>query len=378
MGSQKSSGRPTCCTIDGEALRGNFRQIRKKIGATSKILSVVKANAYGHGAAVVAQILAQEGSDAFGVATVEEGVELRRAGIRAPVLVLAGTYHEQLEAVLSHRLTPVICSLEMLREVESAARQSGQTLNFHLKVDTGMGRIGLLANEVDSWLAALGELKALRLEGVLSHFSQAESVEGEYTRNQLALFCDLIERLRSAGYQPRFVHMANSAAVITLPAAYFSMVRPGLMLYGAYPSPHMAAQIELKPVLSWKTKILQLKNVPRGTRISYGGTFVTSKESIIATLPLGYADGYHRLLSNRAVVLIQGQRAPVVGVVCMDLTMVDVTAIRNLKQGDEVVLVGKQGGEAISVGEMASWANTIPYEILTSISARVPRYYENL
>ncbi|MGH7845711.1 MAG: alanine racemase [Candidatus Binatia bacterium] len=377
MGS-RHNGRPTCCYVDAAALRANFRQIRKQTGAGSRILSVVKANAYGHGAAVVAQILEKQGSDAFGVATVEEGMELRRAGIQAPVLVLAGIYDGQLEEVARNRLTPVICSLEMLREIEAAAVKNGHTLDFHLKVDTGMGRIGLLASEVGSWLPALSELKALRLEGVLSHFSQAESVQGEYTQNQLESFRGLLERLRGAGYRPPLVHMANSAAVITLPAAYFSLVRPGLMLYGAYPSAHMAANIELKPVLSWKTKILQLKKVPESSRISYGGTFVTKRESVIATLPVGYADGYHRALSNRAVVLIQGHRAPVVGVVCMDLTMVDVTDIRNVKQGDEVVLVGKQDSEAISVDEMASWANTIPYEILTSIGARVPRYYENL
>jgi alanine racemase len=372
------NGRPTCCYIDAEALRENFRQIRKKTGADSKILSVIKANAYGHGAAVVAAILEKQGSDGFGVATVEEGMELRRAGIQAPVLVLAGIYEEQLEEVIRNRLTPVICSLEMLREIETAALKIGHALNFHLKVDTGMGRIGLVASEVESWLPALGELKALRLEGLLSHFSQAESVQGEYTQNQLQSFRGLLGRLRGSGYHPPLVHMANSAAVITLPAAYFSMVRPGLMLYGAYPSAHMAANIQLKPVLSWQTKILQLKKVPQGSRISYGGTFVTKRKSMIATLPVGYADGYHRLLSNRSAVLIRDQRAPVVGIVCMDLTMVDVTDIRNVKQGDEVVLIGKQGGESISVDEMASWANTIPYEILTSIGARVPRYYQNL
>ena len=377
MGSSQS-GRPTFCHIDLGALRWNFRQARKKIAAGVKILSVVKADAYGHGATRIARALEDEGSDAFGVATVEEGVELRQAGIGVPVLVLAGTYAGQIEELAKNALIPVICDLEMLRWVEAAAVERGYALKFHLKVDTGMGRIGLLASEIDSWLPWLRESPALKLEGVLSHFSQAESVSGEYTQNQLKLFLSVLERLKSKGHEPSVVHMANSAAVITLPRAHFSLVRPGLMLYGVYPAPHMTDDIELRPVLSWKTRILQLKKVPRGSRISYRGTFVTERESLIATLPVGYADGYNRLLSNRGEVLVHQQRAPVVGAVCMDLTMVDVTAIREVNQGDEVVLVGKQGGQAISVGEMAAWANTIPYEILTSISARVPRYYEDL
>jgi alanine racemase len=377
MGSSRS-GRPTFCHIDLGALRWNFRQARKKIGTGVKILSVVKADAYGHGASRIARTLEDEGSDAFGVATVEEGAKLRQVGIDAPVLVLAGIYAGQIEEVAKNALIPVICDLEMLRRVEAAAVERGHALRFHLKVDTGMGRIGLLASEIDSWLPWLREPRALKLEGVLSHFSQAESVSGEYTQNQLKLFLSVLERLKSKGHEPSVVHMANSAAVITLPRAHFSLVRPGLMLYGVYPAPHMTDDIELKPVLSWKTRILQLKKVPRGSRISYRGTFVTERESLIATLPVGYADGYNRFLSNRGEVLVHQQRAPVVGAVCMDLTMVDVTAIREVSQGDEVVLVGKQGGQAISVGDMAAWANTIPYEILTSISARVPRYYEDL
>ena len=372
------SGRPTFCYIDLGALRWNFRQARKKIAAGVKILSVVKADAYGHGANRIARILEDEGSDAFGVATVEEGVQLRQAGIGAPIVVLAGIYAEQLEEVVKHGLIPVICDLEMLRRVEAAAVEGGHTLKYHLKVDTGMGRIGLLASEITSWSLSLRAPRALKLEGVLSHFAQAESVSGEYTQRQLKSFLSVLERLKGDGHDPVVAHMANSAAVITLPQAHFSLVRPGLMLYGVYPAPHMTDDIELKPVLSWKTRILQLKKVPPGSRISYRGTFVTEKESLIATLPVGYADGYNRLFSNRSEVLVHGERAPVVGTVCMDLTMVDVTAIREVRQGDEVVLVGKQGGQAIAVGEMAAWANTIPYEILTSIGARVPRYYEDL
>ena len=371
------SGRPTICSIDHEALRWNLSQIRNRVGPQVKILSMVKAGAYGHGAVAVSRTLAGGGSDAFGVATLEEAVELRQAGIRAPILILAGAYENQLDEFFAHALTPVAHDLTGLKQLEKAVKSRRRTLPVHLKVDTGMGRLGLAAAESDVWIPELKKLEALKIEGVFSHFSQAESVEGDYTRQQLTIFTRVVERLRAERIMPPLVHFANSAATITLPAAYFDMVRPGIMLYGVYPSPAMASQITLKPVLDWKTKILQLKKVPAGTNISYGQTFITQRESLIATLPLGYADGYQRLLSNRGAVLVGAQRAPVVGRVCMDLTMIDVTDIRNVKQGDEVVLLGRQGNAEISADEIAAWANTISYEILTSISARVPRVHHN-
>jgi alanine racemase len=339
---------------------------------------MVKANAYGHGAPAVAKALAAEGSDAFGVATLEEGIELRETGIRAPILVSAGVYLEQLDQFLQNNLTPVVHELETLRGLEAAAQDRGNTVGIHLKVDTGMGRIGLLAAEIDSWLPELSKLQALKLEGIFSHFSDGESVNEEYTETQLKSFLFIVERLRRAGFDSPLLHMAKSAALITLPAAHFTMVRPGLILYGIYPSPHMANQITLRPVLSWTTRILQLKRVPTSSSIGYGRTFVTQRESLIATLPVGYADGYQRAFSNRAAVLVRGARAPVVGRVSMDLTTADVTDIRGVQQGDEVVLLGRQGNAEISADEMAAWANTISYEILTSISTRVPRIYHNL
>ena len=368
-------GRPTFCAVNLACLRWNFQQVRRKVGPKVKIVSMVKAGAYGHGAGQVAKALADAGSDAFGVATLEEGVELRNSGVRSPILILAGFYPVQIGSLLRHRLTPAICELDGLRRLEALARRRETSLGFHLKVDSGMGRIGFLASEIDSWLAELNRLKALKLEGVFSHFSHAENVGGSYTQRQVKAFRAVIDRLHAAGYDPPLVHLANSAAVITLPGAHFSMVRPGLMLYGIYPSAEMARQVTLKPALSWKTRIFQLKRVPKGTSISYGRTFVTRRESLIATLPVGYADGYHRLLSNRGAALVRGRRAPVVGRVCMDLTMIDVTDIRGVKQGDEVVLLGKQGRESISADEMALWAKTISYEVLTSISARVPRIH---
>lgn len=368
-------GRPTFCFIDLDALRWNFRQIRSKVGTQVKVLAMVKANAYGHGAAAIAKALAAEGSDAFGVATLEEAVELREAGISSPILVLAGAYPEQVEQFLDNRLTPVVHASLSLQEFDAAVCRREKTLDVHLKVDTGMGRLGFLAAEIDSWLPQLKNLKALRLEGLFSHFSHAESVEGDYTRKQLDRFSEIVQRLRAEGITPGLIHLANSAATITLSAAYFDMVRPGLILYGIYPSPNMASQISLRPVLSWTTRVLQIKKVCPGTSISYGQTFITQRESRIAILPIGYADGYPRVLSNRGEVLIRGRRAPIAGRVCMDLTMVDVTDIGETHQGDEVVLLGRQGDAEISADEMAAWSNTISYEILTSIGARVPRIY---
>jgi len=366
-------GRPTFCTIDLDNLRWNLRQVRAKVGARVKILSMVKANGYGHGAPAVARALVEAGSDAFGVATLEEGMELRQAGIRSPILVVAGIFLEQLDLCFENHLTPVAHDLESLRRLEETVQARGATLNVHLKIDTGMGRLGLPAADIYSWLPKVKNLKALQIEGVFSHFSTAESVDGDYTRKQLVTFLHVVERLRAEGIAPPLVHLANSAATVTMPAAYFDMVRPGLMLYGIYPSAAMAGQVELKPVLSWKSRILQLKKVPAGASISYGQTFVAKRESLIAALPVGYADGYSRLLSNRGAALVRGQRAPVAGRVCMDLTMLDVTDIAKVEQGDEVVLLGRQGDAEISADEMAAWAETIAYEILTSIGARVSR-----
>lgn len=373
----KVQGRPTLCLIDHGALRLNFHAVRAKVGPSVKILSMVKANGYGHGAAAVAKTLAAAGGDAFGVATLEEGLELRRSGIRLPIVVLAGAYLDQLDELLAYELTPVAYDLSSLQQLDSAAAARGAELGVHLKIDTGMGRLGFLAAEAHAWIPWIKNLRSLRIEGIFSHFSQAESVDGTYTQRQLRAFNEVLDRLRAAAIPMPLVHLANSAATITLPQAHFDMVRPGIMLYGVYPSAAMAQHIDLKPVLTWKTAVLQLKKVPAGTAISYGQTFVTLRESLIATLPLGYADGYPRALSNRGQALVRGQRAPIVGRVCMDLTMLDVTDIRNVRQGDEVILLGRQGGAEISADEVAGWADTISYEILTSIGARVPRIHEN-
>lgn len=371
-------GRPTLCVIDHRALRWNFKQIRGLVGARVKILSMVKANGYGHGAVAVAKTLADAGSDAFGVATVEEGIELRRARIKQPILVLAGVYLEQLEQFLNHRLTPVVHEVATLRALEKRLRQLKAVMPVEIEVDTGMGRIGFPADTTDAWLPVLAKLELVKLQGVFSHFSDAESAHQRYTRQQINSFRQVLARLAEAKLFHRFSHMAKSAAIITEPTAHFSMVRPGLILYGIYPATPLKKLIELKPVLSWQTRIIQLKRVPAGTSVGYGRTFVARRNSLIATLPVGYGDGYRRLFSNHAQVLVRGKRAPVAGRVSMDLTTIDVTDIRNVQQGDAVVLLGRQAGAEIGADEIAGWANTISYEIFTSIGARVPRIHSKI
>jgi alanine racemase len=371
-------GRPTHCLIDLAALCWNLQQVRKTVGSGVKIFSIVKAQAYGHGARVAAKTLAKAGSDGFGVATLEEGIELRQSGIGAPILVMTAVYPEQLEEFLRHRLTPAVSDLHTLHELEKLLRKRRRSLNFHLKVDTGMSRLGLLHSDIDAWLPDVGKLKALKLEGLFSQLSHAEEANGDYTQAQVKNFTRVHARLRDTGLSPPLVHLANSAGIIGVPSAHGTMVRPGLMLYGLYPAPEMARRVELRPVLSWKTRVLQLKELPADSSVGYGRTFVTKRKSSIATLPVGYADGFHRLLSNRGAALVRGKRAPVVGRISMDLTMIDVTDIRGVSRGDEVVLLGRQGEETISADDMAGWAETISYEILTSISARVPRIQQSL
>lgn len=365
----------TSCRVDLSALCANLDAIRGLLAPTVEVMAVVKDDAYGHGSVETARALAAHGVRRFGVANVAEGARLRRSGLAADVVVLGSIYPDDAAALFEHSLTPVISNLPVLRSLEAFGAERGRRIACHLKVDTGMGRLGLLADHVEEWLPELRGLGAVELRGVMSHFAEAEEPDSPSCRGQLAAFRRTLARLRADGHAPAVVHMANSPAVVGLPEAHFDMVRPGGMLYGIFSHPPLARRIRLTPVLTWKTSVLQLKKVPKDFRVSYGGAFVTRRESLIATLPVGYASGYKRSLSNKAAVLVRGRRAPVMGRVTMDLTMVDVTDIGGVQPGDEVVLLGEQGGEAISAEEMAGWADTISYEILTSISPGIPRTY---
>ncbi len=370
--------RPTIAEIDLDALRFNLNQLRGLTGGKAEVLAVVKANAYGHGAPEIARELESAGARVFGVATTEEGIELRLSGITAPILVLGGTYPQEIGRLLANRLTPVIYDLEIARAFQDRATKEGKRLSVHVKIDTGMNRLGISWRQWASALKVLEGLKNLKVEGLLSHFSVAEcegSDDQAFTDEQMARFVKCLELARQRGIKARLVHLANSAAATLRETARFNLVRSGLMLYGCHPAPNLRRLISLKPVLRWKTAILSLKLVPAGDTVSYGRTFHCCQESWIAVLPVGYADGYNRRLSNRGEVIIRGKRAKVLGMVCMDLTMVDVSEVPGVQVGDEVVLLGKQGPEEITAAEMAGWIESIPYEVLCSIGKRVPRVY---
>ncbi|MBI3182913.1 MAG: alanine racemase [Myxococcales bacterium] len=368
--------RPTRAEIDLAALEHNFG-VAKKLAGPAGVLAVVKANAYGHGAVPVARELERLGAAMLGVALVEEGIELRAAGVKAPILVLGGTYEGGYELMVEHELSPAVFRIDHLSRLERAAARLGQSVSAHLKLDTGMGRIGLLPSELEAFLDAAKRVRRVSLDGLLSHFANADLADEALTREQAARFGAALAALRRRGIEPRWRHLANSAAVLELPEACegleLNLVRPGIMLYGLSPAGWLASRAELRPVLSWKTAVIHLKTVPAGTPVSYGGTWVAPRESRIATLPVGYADGYSRAFSGRAAVLVRGRRAPIVGRVCMDLCMADVTEIGEVEVGDEVVLLGQQGGLGVSAEELARLAGTIHYEVVCGIAGRVSR-----
>jgi alanine racemase len=370
------SGRPTVAEVDLKALEFNYRQIQKKVSKGAKILGVVKADAYGHGSLRVSLALEALGVEYLGVAIPEEGVELRKGGVRTPILVLGGLFSEEEgNRFLRYNLTPVVFERESLRWLSKEAKKHRKTVRVHLKVDTGMGRLGVSTEGWPAFLQEVTRYREINVEGILSHFSMADEDGGAYSMEQWRKFEQAVAVAQASGLRPRYLHMANSANLATFAFCSGSLVRPGIMLYGSYPSPTFEKRIKLRPLMTLKTRIHFLKRVPAGIRISYGGTFVTQRESLIATLPIGYADGYRRLLSNRGEVLIRGQKAPVVGTVCMDYVMVDVTHIARVSSGDEVVLLGKQGKEKISAEEVAEKLGTISYEVLCSVGKRVPRVY---
>jgi alanine racemase len=369
------SGRPTVGEVDLGALEFNYRQIKKRIPVGVKLLAVVKADAYGHGAIPVSLRLEKLGVEYLGVAIPEEGIELRRGGVKAPILVLGGIYGGDVAEIFRFHLTPVVFKKDSLRLLSLEAKKRRRKVKVHLKVDTGMGRLGVLFRLWPDFLKEVKRFPDLEVEGILSHFSMTDEEKG-YTENQWRAFQKAVALAKEMGIPHPYLHMASSATLTAFPTYSAKLVRPGIMLYGSYPSPTFQPLLPLKPVMTLKTHIHFLKPVPSGAKISYGGTFTTKRDSLIATLPIGYADGYSRHLSNRGEVLIHGKRAPVVGKVCMDFTMVDVTGIPRVSVGDEVILMGRQGREQITVEEIAEKINTISYEVFCSIGKRVPRVYK--
>jgi alanine racemase len=364
--------RPTICEIDLSALRHNFRELKKKAEGR-QILSLVKANAYGHGSVAVSRVLVSEGVSCLGVASVEEGMELRRAGVGVPILCLGGSLGAGASDLLEYGLTPVVFNEEGIRFLQQSHPGNDRPLEVHLKVDTGMGRLGILPEDLEGVLSLLHGSPALKLQGVMTHLARADESEEGPTEEQRKVFLGMEKKVRGAGFQVPIFHLANSAALIDGKLDETSLVRPGIALYGAYPHPRFQDKIDLRPVMTWKSEIISLKDVPVGTPVSYGGTFVTRRRSRIAVMPVGYADGYSRLFSNRGEVLVRGVRVPVAGRVCMDLTMLDVTDLPEVGLGDEVVLIGSQGQSSIRAEELADKIGTISYEIFCAVSSRVPR-----
>ncbi len=365
--------RPTVALIDVGALKFNYARIREALAPDIAIMAIVKANAYGHGDIEVGRALESVGCAMFGVAIVEEGIRLRQSGIKSDIVILGGIYHGQIKEVFDYSLTPVVFDIGMATALDGYAKVRGDRKKVHLKIDTGMGRLGILPGEISEFLDKYVGLTNLDTQAILSHFAEAESEDRSFTDIQLKLFIASADRMKRAGITPEFIGMANSAAAIG--DARFNLVRPGIMLYGAYPAPRFRKIVDLKPVMSINTRILHLKTVSAGTPISYGRRFVTKQESLIATLPIGYADGLPRKLSNVGEALIRGHRARMIGAVCMDLTMCDVTDIPGVQRGDEAVILGAQGAHRITVEEIAEKAGTISYEIFCNISSRVPRVY---
>ncbi len=373
-GSVPGSDRPTAALIDLDALSHNFREVLRRTGGR-KVLAVVKAQAYGHGAVRISQHLLGLGADMLGVALVEEGRELRTAGIGAPVLVMGPVYPEQAEAIVRWDLTPLVYRTAGAVALANAARKLGKDVTVHVKVDTGMGRIGLPPEDAGNFIAEIVKVEGLRVQGIMTHFADADLRDKQFASRQMQRFEGLMNALDEQGISLPVRHAANSAAVLDYERALFTMVRPGLMLYGYSPLEGAGPDADLRPVLSFVTRIAFLKRTPAGIPISYGRTFVTKRESLIATIPVGYADGYSRGLSNCGEAIVRGVRVPVAGRVCMDMTMLDVTDVPGAREGDEVVLIGAQGSERITADDIAAKTGTISYEVLCGISSRVPRVY---
>jgi alanine racemase len=356
----------------------NIAQLRRCIGDDTLFMAVVKADGYGHGAYRVAQTAIDAGARWLGVAIAEEGVELRDKGIDAPILVLGGIMPYEAEEVVASGLCQTVFTLDVAKALSDASAKQGKNADVHIKVDTGMGRVGVRPGiELEQLIEGLLKLPGININGMFTHFAESDACDKAFTGGQISLFRQAVNQAESMGVGPLILHAANSAAIMDYSDARFNMVRGGISIYGYYPSNEIdnPQKIDLKPALSWKARVVYVKDVPAGTPISYGRTFTTQRPSKIATISAGYADGYRRQLSNKGCVLIRGSRAPVIGRVCMDQFMVDVTDIPGVAAGDEVVLIGRQGNETITADELAELCDTISYEILTSIGPRVPRIY---
>lgn len=374
-----NEARPTWAEIHLDNLAFNFQSAKSFIGDSLKYMAVVKADAYGHGAIACARRLVQAGVDWFGVALPEEGIELRRSGITKPILSF-GFYEGQERLVLENKITPVIFRDELAERLNHAAKERGMIADFHIKVDTGMNRVGVRYDEFAEFAEKLKEFQNLRVEGIMTHFANADDLaQNEFTNLQITRFNESVEILREKGFQPTFMDLANSPGAVAHPASRGNMVRLGGILYGLGGDvlPGNIEKPELKPVMSLHSKIVLFKEVPKGETLGYSRTFATERDSLIATIPIGYHDGYPRGLSNRGKVIINGVLANVVGRVSMDWTTLDVTTIGDVKVGDEVLLIGESGDLAIKAEDLAIQTGTISYEITCGVNRRISKVYRD-
>lgn len=370
--------RPTRAIIDLGKLDHNIKQLKSLTANNTEFMAVVKADAYGHGAIAISKQVIKSGASCLAVAIPEEGVQLREAGIDVPILVLGPINESEAELVVRYNLVQTIFKAETALILDKLAQKYNKKVDIHIKIDTGMGRIGIRNDkELMGLCYILYNMQNINIQGVFTHFAVSDIKDKEYTLYQLKQFNSMITLLKDMGISPRYIHAANSAAIIDCPYTHFNLVRGGISMYGYYPSEQVLRNaIDINPILQWETRIMHVKYIEKGESVGYGRNFIAEHPTKVATIPVGYADGYNRLLSNRGHVLINGQKAPIVGNICMDQTMIDISNITNASIDDNVILLGKQENEEITADDLAKLCNTISYEILTNISSRVPRLYK--
>lgn len=355
-------------------LRENIRAIRAQVGQEVSVCLAVKADAYGHGAIEVAQVAIEEGVECLGVATLSEAVELRAAGIQSDLILLSLCIPEEIEDIVAYKVFPVVASAEMIEIFGQEGKRQGKQVTCHLKIDTGMGRIGCTPEEAVPLAEKIKNHGFLKLGGVCTHFPGSDLADTAFTLKQINIFNNIIDQIQAGGIDPGLIHAANSGAIINIKESYFNMVRPGISVYGYYPSKEIPNIIPLKPVMEFRTKVVFLKKVPKGTPLSYGMTYTTNEETWIATLPVGYGDGYNRLLSNRGKVAIRNRLYPVVGRVCMDQCLVNLGSRTDVNLYDDAVLFGPEP-PALDADALADMIGTISYEVTCFVAKRVPRIY---
>jgi alanine racemase len=378
-------GRPVWAEISLQAILHNMRVIRRHIGGNRMVLAVVKSNAYGLGSVPVSKALQKAGTEWFGVTCANEGIELREAGIRKRILVLTGFWPGEEKRLVENNLTPTVTRVDDLRHLERAAksaRRKSSRLRFHLKINTGMNRLGILPSEIESFASALSDCRHIALEGTFTHFASAEDFKAQQTDDQEDLFRKCLDHMRAHGISPGIVHMANSGAICARPSTWADMVRPGAILYGYHQSfdppekkKEIMAMMPLEPCLSLRARIISLREIPAGQAVGYGARFVTTRPSRIAVINAGYADGVVRQRTNRGCALLRGRRVPLVGTISMDLTMLDVTEVPDAALGDVITIYGKDGNSAIEVSDVAPEIGTVTSDLLCALGGRVPKYY---